>query len=810
MQIPAAMAAYKQWVLWIAVPSKTRPGKTDKFPIDPRTGRVAGHNDPAIRMTGPEAVAALSTVQVTGIGFVITPEDPFFCLDIDDAMTPTGWSPVAQQLVGWMDGCYVEVSHSGTGIHVIGTTLPFTCGEKNKLYKLDLYGYGKGHFIAMTGYHARGDAGRPVDLSPLIAWPGWSGSSTTDPAVPPAEWTTSPVPEWNGPTDDNDLITRILLSRPSAAAVLSGKATVQDLWSANPDPLSRSYPDNHGREFNHSDADMALCQHLAFWTGKDAARIDRLFRQSALYRDKWDRGDGYNQRTILKAIGQCRAVLGDRQTTVAITPQSSGTTDSATGEMTGVGVAYCTVSEQPDYFAGCCYIRDQHRILVPDGALLTPDRFRATYGGRLFMLDSQGSKTTKSAFECFTESQAIKFPKAHGVCFRPEQTPGAITMEEDRTVINMYKPIETRRIPGDPTPFTDLIRKMIPIDRDREILLTYMAALVQNPGVKFQWWPVLQGTEGNGKSAIIRCLAHAVGQRYTHIPNVDDMARNGAKFNSWVVGKLFIGIEEIYVNDRRDFLEAFKATVTNDRIQIEGKGQDQVMGDNRVNGVMCTNHKDGVPISTDQRRYSVLYTAQQCKEDKERDGMGGAYFPDLYDWFAGRGKYAQYGANYGYAIVNEYLRNYVLCEEFNPARNCQEAPRTSSTDEAITLSLGTVEQEIMEAIASGQPGFNGSWVSSLALDKLLEESRIGHRLPRAKRRELMRGLGYDWHPGLNNGRVFNSMQDACGKIGKPVLYCKRGHPLNALRGAGEIIKHYMDAQTGVNDNIAAVFRQEVR
>ena len=36
-----------------------------------------------------------------------------------------------------------------------------------------------------------------------------------------------------------------------------------------------------------SEADLALCSHLAFWTGRDAAKMDTMFRQSGLMRDKW-------------------------------------------------------------------------------------------------------------------------------------------------------------------------------------------------------------------------------------------------------------------------------------------------------------------------------------------------------------------------------------------------------------------------------------------------------------------------------------------------------------------------------------------
>jgi P4 family phage/plasmid primase-like protien len=58
---------------------------------------------------------------------------------------------------------------------------------------------------------------------------------------------------------------------------------------------------------SQSEADLALCQMLAFWTAKDSARIDSLFRQSGLMREKWNRDD-YREPTIAKAIEQCGEV----------------------------------------------------------------------------------------------------------------------------------------------------------------------------------------------------------------------------------------------------------------------------------------------------------------------------------------------------------------------------------------------------------------------------------------------------------------------------------------------------------------------
>lgn len=58
---------------------------------------------------------------------------------------------------------------------------------------------------------------------------------------------------------------------------------------------------------HHSEDDIALCNLLAFYTGKDKERIDTLFRQSPLYRDKWERED-YREMTINKAINDLTSV----------------------------------------------------------------------------------------------------------------------------------------------------------------------------------------------------------------------------------------------------------------------------------------------------------------------------------------------------------------------------------------------------------------------------------------------------------------------------------------------------------------------
>lgn len=77
------------------------------------------------------------------------------------------------------------------------------------------------------------------------------------------------------------------------------------LGSANADEIEALLKgDTSAHGGDESAADLALCNHLAFWTGKNRLQMDRLFRQSQLMRPKWDEKRGrqtYGEMTIDKA-----------------------------------------------------------------------------------------------------------------------------------------------------------------------------------------------------------------------------------------------------------------------------------------------------------------------------------------------------------------------------------------------------------------------------------------------------------------------------------------------------------------------------
>lgn len=802
------LAAWPQFVAWRVEMRSDEHGveHPTKVPYSPIHGYGASTKKPAGWGTYDQARVFAEKNGMPGVGFVFTEGDPFFFLDIDKALVGGQWSLLSQELCARFPGAAVEVSQSGTGLHVIGS-YSHIAPHRKKNIPLGIELYTRWRFVALTGSGAVGSVLSIHDeaLNAVI-------KQYFDPSVSETEildWSTEPVEEWRGPEDDETLIHKALRSQ-SAAGAFGAAVSFADLWNCETDVLAKRWPPQKpGQDFDHSAADLSLANMLAFWTGRNCERMERIMRQSGLARSKWDDRPQWLEDTIARAAGLVKTVYqaSDRPSDLPpVPPPPPREVTEAAGFGVRENAGFLFHEAQLNHFRGCIYVSGPHRVLTPGGERLDQGRFDAVYGGYEFMVGPDGKKTTTSAWDAFVKSQIFTPPIANRFCFRPEIGSGGIVVQSGLRMANTYVAVETASTPGDPKPYLDLVAKQLPDPRDQAILLNYMAACVQNPGLKAQWWPVIQGVKGNAKTLHMTVMVHAIGLQYCHLPNVEKMVRNGMNFNGWVDGKLFVGLEEVYAADRRAFFEGFKTTVTNRLIPIEGKGIEETTGDNRANGMITTNHKDGVPLDDDERRYAVFFCAQQEKPHLLRDGMTQVYFADLYDWLFGRNAYAEHGADYGLRVVNNFLRTMPLAAEFDPSRLATVAPVTSSTAEAITASRGRIEQEILEAIGDEVPGFCGDWISSLKLDDLLERKRMSGSVPRNKRRDLLRSIGYDWHPALTpNGRVNNVVMP---DNGKPRLFCKIGSiNWHNLTTAAQVAGAYTKAQqVAAEERTAGAFK----
>lgn len=772
------LANFRQFIVVMLAPLAN--GKTNKLPVRYDTLAVCDAQAPENWTDYATAATIVDKLgSGWGLGFVLGDADDLFCIDIDSCATPNGWSEVARAVCHALPGCVIEVSQSGRGIHIWGrrSQMPL---HASKNVNLGLECYSRKRFI-LLGSQAVGAMAEDCPQVDLVV----AGYFPPREAAPASETFDGPCPEWRGPTDDADLLRRALQSK-SAAGVFGGRASFADLWHAEETVLNRAYPPDSGSSepYDRSSADLALASHLAFWCGKDVPRIERLMRQSALARDKYDRPDYLVGRTIKAACAGTKQVLQDKPSAVpepAVAPVAAAAAAACEPQgMTAVeGRTFLDPQEQAKLFAGCVYVLDEHKVLVPGGHLLNPERFRARFGGYSFSMGGDNSRVVRNAFEAFTESQALRAPQVDGTCFRPDLPFGTVVLDAGRRRVNKYWPVEVPCTPGDVTPFLNHVALLFPNVHDRRVALAYMAAIVQYPGVKFQWALLIQGVEGNGKTYLSRCVAEAVGRKYTYWPKAKKVA---AQFNSWLYGHIFFAVEDIHTGADSDILDDIKPMITGgDGLEIEAKGVDQTTREICGNFIFNSNHKNAIKKTANDRRFAVLFCAQQDAVDLIRDGMGGEYMHDLYEW-------SKAG---GYAAVTHYLKNYPIPDELNPATKCQRAPTTSSTAEAIAQSLGVAEQQVVEAIEQGEVGFMDGWVSSVALDRLLERIGKGRSVSLNRRREMMRALGYDWHPALLGGRVNNIvLPDGA----KPRLYIRHDHVARTLTVPADVARAYTLAQ----------------
>jgi hypothetical protein len=838
----APLGDYRQFIIWKAVPDPEKPGKIKKIPTHFQAGYPVDVTDSSAWADANQAIVAASAWgDEYGVGFCFTPNDPFFFLDIDGCRTDDDanpWSPMAMDLMRQLPGVAIEVSQSGKGLHLFGTGTCPPHGCRNRPLGLELYT--EARFVALTGINAIGDASMDASasLGALVAgyFPPTGGAEST-----PGELTTEPVPQWSGPADDDELIAKALASKQSAAATFGGASSFASLWGGS--------TDGHDGDESLADASLAqhlafwtgshgermlrlmrrsglvrpkwereayLILTINFAVSKqttfynvptETATEDPRARKIKASSDKQAK---YAESIRASKIAQC----GDNDEWVEVLCKISkakfwlDNKDLMPGELVAMvqpvkkvtsnlfdrrapeivsGFQYLGATLQLEHFKGCVYVQDLHRVMTAAGTLLKRDQFDATYGGYSFQMDDSGDKTSDKPWDVFTRSQVVRFPKAETTCFRPAETPGAILVGDDgHTLLNTYFPIETPRQSGDATPFLNHLAKLLPDPHDQTILLAYMAACLQYKGVKFQWAPLLQGAEGNGKTLFSRCVAFAVGEKYTHLPPATEIAE---KYNAWLFDKLFIGVEDVYVPDhKKEIIEVLKPMITNNRLACRDMGVGQVMRDVTANFLLNSNHKDAIRKTQTDRRFAVFFTAQQSPEDFVRDDMTGSYFPELYAWLRGG----------GYAIVATYLDSYPIPDELNPAGACHRAPPTSSTAEAIEASMGGVEQEVLEAVEAGRTGFRGGWISSIHLDTLLKNLRMDRAIPHNKRRELLRQIGYEPHPAMKDGRANNVVLT---DNGKPRLFAKVGCEAAQVSPAAAAVKAYEAAQAAPSAEI---------
>ena len=287
--LPISLRQYDQWVCWT---TQERGGRATKVPLNPTSvsGAYASTADPGTWGSFDAALQRATAPDVDGIGFVFTSEDPFVGVDLDDCRDESGLSDEAIEIVTRLHS-YTEISPSGSGLHIlVRGALP-----EGPRRKGSVEAYDEARYFTMTGKRL---AGTPTEVAarsgPLrrVHERFLADESTDNETFGESEIATGRVGLNIDPAEGTALDDETLLEKAHNAE--NGEKFAR-LWRG----------DIAGYESN-SEADMALCCLLAFWTGRDSQRVDELFRRSGLLRSKWDEvhyadGSTYGGKTVERA-----------------------------------------------------------------------------------------------------------------------------------------------------------------------------------------------------------------------------------------------------------------------------------------------------------------------------------------------------------------------------------------------------------------------------------------------------------------------------------------------------------------------------
>ncbi len=627
------------------------------------------------------ATHALRLLDVEGaavrysLGFYFTHNLGYWFLDVDHCFVDGVWSVWANWFTEHLGNVFCEVSSSGTGLHFIGRgQLPLNHRTRpTKDWKLsnpgndfELYSGGRGVAFGLTG-RARGSA--DAESAVLI--------ETVQPAVFPVELpglqsnnvlaNDGPREDWRGPTDDNELLRRAMASK-SVASKLGGKAAFSDLWLRNVDRLAASYPSVDDAPYGESEADLALAAHLAFWTGCDADRMERLMRQSALARPKWDEHKTYLRKlTIGNACNKQKEVCQDKEMVPAADSSLSISTEDWIARVTAAteeelrevvipaiaadrsvelldrdrlallvkerlavfqiptSIAQCramlrlvaveddsNVDALPTFASEHVYVSNNDCFFhLPTACSKSRTAFNAEYN-RYMPYRQNGDR--EDAAKWALERWAI--PIVRDVMYRPDQMQtfrvgnatfaNSFAADSSPVTATTYSEVGVAGINA-------FLKHLHCFTNGRkfvlEHLLSWIAHNVQFPGRKIRHAPLLKGVDGDGKSIMTNVIRAAMGMRNVSSVGPSIIANSGG-FTDWQGGKAVVGIEEIMLTGRRryEIYNMLKEPISNDYITLNRKGNTQLDIRNVTNYIAYTNHSDAIPLTDTDRRWMIIFS----------------------------------------------------------------------------------------------------------------------------------------------------------------------------------------------------------
>jgi len=758
--IPLELQSRDHWVLWRLEPREKANGEVTwtKVPYT-EGGTKAASDNPRTWTTYSRALAAYGKGGFHGIGLILI--DGLNGIDVDDCRDPvTGaLSDFAIEILERVEG-YAEISPTGTGIKIF-TKTDLKGSRTKKEVGLELYENGR--YFTITGHSVNGHANLPAAVQPI----GWlldkvwgQGSAGRSLSLTQAQGDFAhykpPLSDWS--------LDRV---RAEIVPYIDTECHYEDWFG------------------------VALCLHHQFNGAIEAFELwDEIFRNSSKYGGReygWKKWQSIKQtapkgkstKTLASLIAVARdtknqaqkqkrndLVTGLKTDIAAVTDPSDlqdrlaprvakaeiltdidreilGVAIQAKAKELGVKLPIATVRDwvkppvvlgnlsMPKWAHDWIYVTDSDKFFnLVSKQDVTPRGFRAMFN-RQMPLDQAGNREWADQYAL----EQWGMPVAHHKGYMPSAGP-VFEMFGLRWA-NLYRPESVPEIPAqfsaDDLVAIDLVKKHLKVylsdDRERDLLLSWLAHNVQHPGVKIRWAPYLHGVPGDGKTFFAELAAVAMGGQNVRVVNGSTLESN---FTDWAVGTALTVIEEMkqHGHNRFDIMNRVKPVITNSVIEVHPKGKASYTAPNHTNYIITSNYLDGAPVDEEDRRYMFLSSSLTAARAQYLSEQG--YFANLFQALQDCP-----------GAIRKWLLEASLHPEFDPNGR---APHTEIKNTVIEMSKSDLEHAIEDLLETGVEGVTGQVISSAHLSRALSvrghdglsTTRLHHMLTRLRFRYLGR------------------------------------------------------------------------
>ena len=277
--IPESMKNLDNWVLWKLEDKANDRGEVrkTKIPIQAVSKKNAMSTEPK---TWTDFQTAINNKGEFGLGFVLPLDGSMTMIDLDHCIENGKFSEFAKEILARFRDTYMELSQSGTGVHI------FCKGGVPTAVKTDkIEVYSSKRYCAMTG-----NSIRPMEVADYQE-------------------------------ELNKLYAEHHKEEPKNTIVYQGESTLDvgeilELirHSKNADKFNTYF---NGLVEKNSENTLALASILAFYCANDRDKIEQIMRMSGLVRDKFNSrraNDTWLGKVIDKAIAGTREVYDPNRT----------------------------------------------------------------------------------------------------------------------------------------------------------------------------------------------------------------------------------------------------------------------------------------------------------------------------------------------------------------------------------------------------------------------------------------------------------------------------------------------------------------